>query len=61
MRNKFVNLFGTRANLAGALETTVTAGTTVLVTVFFVILVAYPEVGFAHPGFDRQGVELCAD
>ena len=61
MRNAFVNLFGNRALFAGALETAVALGTSALVTVFFVILVAYPEVGFAKTGVDRAGVELCTD
>ena len=47
MKLAFVKLFGTRALLASALETAVAVGTSALVTVFFVILVAYPEVSFA--------------
>ena len=55
------NLVRTRGRLAGVLETTVAMATTILVTVFFVLLVAFPEVGLANTTLDGANVDLCTD
>jgi hypothetical protein len=46
MRFGIATLFG-RSTLAGAFETAVVIGTTVLVTVFFVIALSLPDVAIA--------------
>ena len=44
---KFGNPFGTRRCVAGAVETVVAVGTAVAVTVFFVVIVVFPDAIYA--------------
>lgn len=47
MRFRFADLFKTRSTVAGVVETAVAMSTTMLVSVFFVIALALPDVAIA--------------
>ena len=49
MRVKLFNPLAWRPRVAGAIETVFAMTVTMLVTVLFVAMVAYPAVAFAHP------------
>ena len=61
MRFRLVNPFKWRCTVATTIETAVAMVTTMLVTVFFVALVAFPEAAYAQTERDSAAVAPCTD
>ena len=59
MRLRFAYPFRWRCTVATTVETAVAMVTTMLVTVFFLALVAFPETVYAHTARDTADVAPC--